>query len=1152
MPDNKNCEDYETNILKKLDENARKLIISASLFDEKQFVDIDSVIKTCLTNKELKNKLGLWHPSGIIPELNYPLKKHKETLIKKPCSCDLLITLYIAYGFVKKDNKVNISIDDIIRALVYSQKAIILLNLKESPDLPSFIKKELIDLFFLMTQQLRDYLLTEVFGQSAAIHQLINGIHYAHMQSLIDSKFNDTQNTKPSGIFLFAGPPGVGKTHTAQLCSDKLRRPFRRFDMTAYHDEQTYIDLIGVTQSYQYPRRGQLTKFVEDNPDAILLFDEIEKAGSSTIQLFYQILDTGKLEDRFTGKNVSFKNTIIFFTTNAGKCLYNNPNRVGIYCLSPENQKNTLLSSLEQEINPITKISTFPKPLCTRLAQGELLLFRHLNIQHLEKIAEQELCKKEAEFREIYNIIVTHDKYLPITLVYKHGGFVEARQIKSAAAKFILEEIHNYRLQHPGNNILDGINRIHFRPEYEQEEQASECPKDVKDLVIMDDQPPTILVIASDKIAKFCKTDPRVNCITVSKLEDAIDTLNTTDVTFVLLDLWLGAENLGSIENQNAVITQQFTTSTSIDLMELTLGRIILQTLYERFFDVPVYLLSCPNCVTKEERIIHQPIDDELLQWSVRSGGVRDVITADTNEEGTIENVTPLFNAVLNTAHLIYFEKTARKLSRERKILSFGVIGIRNSDNDKGYDLLKFNIRNFRLVRSLEADDISEVYVDSELPLIRFKDVIGIKEAKSALTSVVNWLKDQKFFKQCSVNRPPKGILLCGPPGTGKTFLAKAFAGEAGALFIERSGSSFISREAGSGPEEVRKVFLRARKYAPSILLIDEIDAFGRRRGGSNTDRAEEKTLNAFLEEMDGFHTHPSCPVIIVAATNLEDDLDPALKRRFDRIIHLNYPDHSARKEFLEKEVLPRCSKATMKKAIEIVSKRSSGMSLSDLERVVYEATMLAANNKKPLKGSDLTKAFEIIRTGDTTTLGDEKIEERIAVHEAGHTLISWFLSGQAPLQVTICSAMHAAGYVETETDENKLVFTKRDLEQQICITLGGRAAEQIFYDHSADSLSTACRDDLLEAQRLAVSMVCEYGMGDNDIEDLQIGDTFAPITDQVRASINKIIRDQYQRTLDILQEKRSLLKPLIKGLMKDKVLMREDLQRILEMRNVS
>ncbi|MBA3015483.1 MAG: ATP-dependent zinc metalloprotease FtsH, partial [Proteobacteria bacterium] len=362
---------------------------------------------------------------------------------------------------------------------------------------------------------------------------------------------------------------------------------------------------------------------------------------------------------------------------------------------------------------------------------------------------------------------------------------------------------------------------------------------------------------------------------------------------------------------------------------------------------------------------------------------------------------------------------------------------------------------------------------------ITFKDVAGVEEAKEELTEIIDFLKDPKKFTDLGA-RIPKGVLLAGSPGTGKTLLAKAIAGEAGVPFFSISGSDFVEMFVGVGASRVRDLFEQGKKNAPCIIFIDEIDAVGRHRGaglgGGHDER--EQTLNQLLVEMDGFEANEG--VIIVSATNRPDVLDPALLRpgRFDRQVIVPAPDVKGREAILQ----VHAKKVPLAEEIDwkIIARGTPGFTGADLENMVNEAALLAArNNQKTVTMTDLDKAKDKVMMGAErrSMIITEKEKEITAYHEAGHALVAKLLPGTDPLhKVTIIPRGRALGLTQQLPTHDKYTHAKSFLLNNICILLGGRVAEELIFDE----ITTGSGNDIERASDLARKMVCEWGMSDN------------------------------------------------------------------------
>lgn len=368
--------------------------------------------------------------------------------------------------------------------------------------------------------------------------------------------------------------------------------------------------------------------------------------------------------------------------------------------------------------------------------------------------------------------------------------------------------------------------------------------------------------------------------------------------------------------------------------------------------------------------------------------------------------------------------------------------------------------------------------VSKEKVKVRFTDVAGAEEEKQELEEVVEFLKDSKRFRELGA-RIPAGVLLEGPPGTGKTLLAKAVAGEAGVPFFSISGSEFVEMFVGVGASRVRDLFDNAKRNAPAIVFIDEIDAVGRRRGvglgGGNDER--EQTLNQLLVEMDGFSGNGE--IIVIAATNRADVLDPALLRpgRFDRQILVGNPDVKGRESILK--VHARNKKFASDVTLSQIAQQTPGFSGADLENLLNEAALVAARRKhKVIEAEDLDEAHDRVIAGPAKKdkVMSDKQRRTVAYHEAGHTVVGMVLSDAREVhKVTIVPRGKAGGYAIMLPKEDQFIVTREELYQQIVGLLGGRAAEEIVFN----TQSTGASNDFQQATAIARSMVTEYGMSD-------------------------------------------------------------------------
>ncbi|MEK7280619.1 MAG: ATP-dependent zinc metalloprotease FtsH, partial [Nitrospirota bacterium] len=443
---------------------------------------------------------------------------------------------------------------------------------------------------------------------------------------------------------------------------------------------------------------------------------------------------------------------------------------------------------------------------------------------------------------------------------------------------------------------------------------------------------------------------------------------------------------------------------------------------------------------------------------------------------------------------------------------------------------------------------------------ITFADVAGIDEAKEEVTEIIEFLKDPHKFQKLG-GRIPKGVLIVGPPGTGKTLLAKAIAGEAGVPFFSISGSDFVEMFVGVGASRVRDLFEQGRKNAPCIIFIDEIDAVGRLRGaglgGGHDER--EQTLNQLLVEMDGFETSEG--VILIAATNRPDVLDPALLRpgRFDRQIVVSRPDVKGRLEILnvhtKKIPLPKDMD------LDVIARGTPGFSGADLENLVNEAALLAARkNKKAVEIDDFEFAKDKVLMGverKSLIISDAE-KKNTAYHEAGHALVAKILPGTDPVhKVTIIPRGRALGVTMQLPTDDRYNYPKEYLYNTIAILLGGRVAEEVFLKH----ITTGAGNDIERATELARKMVCEWGMSEKmgpltfgkKEEEIFLGREIAKHRDysettavDIDNEVKRLVFENYERAKDIIIKNMNALKGIAEALLEREVLDAQEIDKII------
>ena len=436
---------------------------------------------------------------------------------------------------------------------------------------------------------------------------------------------------------------------------------------------------------------------------------------------------------------------------------------------------------------------------------------------------------------------------------------------------------------------------------------------------------------------------------------------------------------------------------------------------------------------------------------------------------------------------------------------------------------------------------------------IKFDDVAGLDEEKQEMLEIVQFLKEPKKFNEMGA-KVPKGVLLYGKPGTGKTLIAKAIAGEANVPFISMSGSEFIEMFAGLGASRVRKLFEKARKVAPCIVFIDEIDAIGSRRSsGSGAETENNQTLNQLLVEMDGFDTEET--IIVLAATNRPEMLDTALLRpgRFDRQITINVPDKRGREEILK--IHSANKKLAENVKLETIAEDTAGLTGAELANILNEAAILATiNEHEVIEQEDIEEAFKKVTIGlqKASRVYSEKDKKLTAYHEAGHAIVSRYLETQEPVkEISIIPRGMAGGYTMNKTNEDKNYISKTEMEERLIVLMAGRAAEKIIMN----DISTGASNDFEVATKIAKDMVTVYGMSDvvgtisinpdKDPYELQLlGEKY---TDAIGAEVKILLDTAYAKAQKMILEHMDKLHEVAQTLLKNEIITEQEFEEIFK-----
>ena len=436
---------------------------------------------------------------------------------------------------------------------------------------------------------------------------------------------------------------------------------------------------------------------------------------------------------------------------------------------------------------------------------------------------------------------------------------------------------------------------------------------------------------------------------------------------------------------------------------------------------------------------------------------------------------------------------------------------------------------------------------------ITFKDVAGLDEEKSEMLEIVEFLKNPEKYSKMGA-KTPRGVLLCGKPGTGKTLIAKAIAGEANVPFISMSGSEFVEMFAGLGASRVRKLFERAKKISPCIIFIDEIDAIGSRRASNNgADSENNQTLNQLLVEMDGFDSDQS--IIVIAATNRPEMLDEALLRpgRFDRTITIALPDIKGREEILK--IHSKNKKISEDVDFKSIAGDTAGFTGAELENILNEAAIIATNKKHDaINNNDIEDAVKKVTVGleKHNRVVSEKDKKLTAYHEAGHAVVSRYLETQKDIkEVSIIPRGVAGGYTMYKTNEDKFYVSKTEMEEKLISLLGGRAAEKV----ALDDISTGASNDIEVAMKIARDMVTVYGMSDR-IGPMSINLEKDPyqmqllgnnLEDEIGKEVKSILEDAYEKAQRLLVLHRDKLDAVASVLLEKEVINEQEFETIFQ-----
>ena len=929
-------------------------------------------------------------------------------------------------------------------------------------------------------KKLQTDLLAEVNGQDQAVMSFVRGYFQGEIFNLQEKK------NKPKSYLFFFGPPGTGKTLLANAAARSLGIPSRVFNMSSYNDHEAAIhDLTGFRGSYVNASPGALTGYVNDHRRCVLIFDEFEKAHLNVMRLFLQILGTGRLADAYYEREVNFSETIIIFTSNAGRKLYEDAG------LRPSSiPSKVLLSALKDEL---------PPEICSRIGAGNMIMFNNLGIRKLVVLAKNGFQKVADNMKVLYSINIHFSEKLPILFLLKFGGGADGRIASNNSELFLKNEIFNLVDQ---DVQFDEDTEIYFDVDLENTDG------DIREL-FENRFTSEILVLCDRPLERYFKetgknSGDKIRFHFAENVEKAKEYLKE-DITAIFID------PLFEPQGDNSEVISVFDYITECNRF--------FDELMKMKTDIPVFILE-----NRDERIFSDPEKNQFLQE-----GAVDIIYAENNDYESFAA------KVLHIAEALYMDERYQNFSGRGFALDYKIK--RSKTENKKVEVLFHGLHK---VMAIDAENRNMILDTAEKPDVRFDDVIGAAKAKEELGYFVKYLQNPTSYI-FSDGKPPKGILLFGPPGTGKTMLAKAMAGEADVAFLQTKATDFADSRAGESEERIRRMFRTAKKYAPAVIFIDEIDAIGKKRTGSANQ--SEKMLNTLLTEMGGFDPPDlKKPVFVLAATNfgikgqggsVSAELDEALMRRFDNQIYVDLPNRDERELFIKKyisnnEILSEITD----KAVKELADRTTGQSPAIIENILNLALRNAQKQGGKADDNMISTAFNDYSFGEKKELSPE-FYRKVSVHEAGHAYVN-YLAGEMPSYISIESRGSFGGYVQVERSEDIISYTKEELLGMIRSSFAGRAAEIVFFGEE-EAVNTGAGSDLKSATEIAFQILLKYGMSDGELAVLDRVEIMnSSLAKDYISRVNEILNREMKKTLEIVRDGKDVIEKIARELEKE------------------
>ena len=744
----------------------------------------------------------------------------------------------------------------------------------------------------------------------------------------------------------------------------------------------------------------------------------------------------------------------------------------------------TVIKALEEERSPITLEPYFPRELVSRFASGKIIVFNRLRPEVLHRIAVRHIEAWCRYYYTEYNISCRLDAdVLADIILFSQGGNADVRMVVRAVQELFLKNFE--RVVRTVNDMGGGGKICGIRYNIELASAAANAAE------ILGDNGLERILVFGESIACGIpkKDDAHTEIITVNESLSCC-AIKKLDPAIALI----------GVDKKNE--------SRAKDLFDALIA-----------VGVPTYVYTGKDAVP-------------LIYFA---------------ENGAVDCYAPgmktrdFRNWLSGVVRVINFIRVTEKLFRTNKIISY----VTSYTYKKRTCVAEVTLSGFTLQIAYGNGESTLFAGAASIPDVTFETIIGADEAKREFEPVIRQLKNYASYKRNGI-RIPRGIILDGPPGCGKTTLAKAVANAAELPFISLNATEFLSKWVGEGERKIRDIFAAARRYAPSIIFIDEIDCIVKDRTGSAAISAHTDSLtNALLSELDGFSTENSAPVFVIAATNFdvqasETKLDKAFLRRFDKKIHIDLPKEADRERYLSRELGKFDFCAVSQRTIENIAKRSVGWSLADLELVVQNAVRHSESDGNfSLTDQILEEAFASF-AGGGRKIYDEQVIRKTAYHEAGHAVVAALL-GLKPAYVTIAARNGYGGYVQYG-EEDKFDLSREECLNRICAAMAGRAGEVCFYGDGG--VTTGAGGDIRAATEMARRMVCSYGM-ERDMLCYIERDETAEKAD-VGMRVQEILAEQYERALRLVRDNTCKVEAVAKALLERESLTDRELSEIL------